>query len=196
MLDGLITSKTRIKLLVKFFSNRHCRGYLRSLAEEFSESTNSVRLELNRLTDAGLLTTASEGNTKVYKANTTHPLFPELHSLALKYFGLDKVVDSIVSKLGDVELALITGDYAQGIDSGLIDLILIGKVDGDYLLELIAKAEQLIQRRIRHLVLSPGEYERLKGKLENETALLLWRNPNIEHSSVSTTSSGTQSAAS
>ena len=55
MLDTLVTSKTRIKLLMKFFLNPGTRAYLRSLADEFGESTNSVRVELNRLSEAGLL---------------------------------------------------------------------------------------------------------------------------------------------
>lgn len=175
MLDGLITSKTRIKLLVKFFSNRYCKAYLRSLSEEFAESTNAVRLELNRLTEAGLLTSASEGNTKIYTANHQHPLFPELQSLALKYFGLDQVIESVVSKLGEVDQALVTGDYAQGRDSGIIDLVLIGRVDTEYLHQLVTKAERIIQRRIRHLVLSQEEFDRLRPKLEHDQALVLWR---------------------
>ena len=57
MLDSLITSKTRVKLL-KFFMNPETRSYLRSLAEEFGESTNAVRVELNRLEKAGILNRA------------------------------------------------------------------------------------------------------------------------------------------
>ena len=74
MLDSLVTSKTRIKLLLKFFSHANS-GYLRSLAKEFDESTNSVRVELNRLADAGLLVAEDEGKTKMYKANEGHPFF-------------------------------------------------------------------------------------------------------------------------
>ena len=70
MLDTLITSKTRIKLLLKFFSNKSNSAYLRSLAEEFGKSTNSVRIELNRLAEAGLLESEPSGNTVLYKANT------------------------------------------------------------------------------------------------------------------------------
>jgi len=64
-LDSLITSQTRVKLLLKFFLNPERRSYLRELAEEFGESTNSVRVELNRLNEAGLLTSFDEGRTKV-----------------------------------------------------------------------------------------------------------------------------------
>jgi hypothetical protein len=62
LLDSLITSKTRVKLLLKFFLNPETKAYLRGLSDEFGESSNGVRLELNRLTKAGLLTSESDGN--------------------------------------------------------------------------------------------------------------------------------------
>ena len=55
MLDSLITSKTRLRLLIKFFINIANKGYLNGLANEFGESTNSVRKELNNLSSAGYL---------------------------------------------------------------------------------------------------------------------------------------------
>ena len=84
MLDALITSKTRIRLLVKFFLNPTMKAYLRELATEFDESTNSVRLELNRLRDAGLIERESQGNLVMYNAKTSHPLFPEIKSIVSK----------------------------------------------------------------------------------------------------------------
>ena len=129
MLDSLITAKTRIKLLLKFFSNQHSTSYLRSLAEEFGESTNSVRLELNKLSDAGYLNSRENGRTVEFKANTKHPLFPELKSLVHKYLGLDKIVDKVIKKLGTVYKAFVTGDYASGKDSGIIDLVIVGEID-------------------------------------------------------------------
>ena len=72
MLDSLVTSKTRIKLLLKFFINPHTKAYLRELAKEFGESTNAVRLELNRLTKANLLVSKNKGRTVMYNANTDH----------------------------------------------------------------------------------------------------------------------------
>ena len=55
MLDSLITSKTRLRLLIKFFLNIANTGYLNGLENEFGESTNYVRKELNNLTSAGYL---------------------------------------------------------------------------------------------------------------------------------------------
>ena len=87
MLETLISSRTRIKLLLRFFLNPSNTAYLRGLAEEFNESTNSIRVELNRFEEAGMLVSNSQGNKKIYKANNNHPLFRDLHSILLKYIG-------------------------------------------------------------------------------------------------------------
>ena len=55
MLGELITSKTRLRLLIKFFISQANRGYLNGLANEMGESTNSIRKELNHLQGAGYL---------------------------------------------------------------------------------------------------------------------------------------------
>ena len=47
MLGELITSKTRLRLMIKFFISQANRGYLNGLATEMGESTNSIRKELN-----------------------------------------------------------------------------------------------------------------------------------------------------
>ena len=90
MLDTLITSKTRIKLLMKFFMNPDIRAYLRELASEFGESTNSIRVELNRLSKAKLLSSKNAGRTIEYRANTKHTLFHEIHSLVENTWVLTK----------------------------------------------------------------------------------------------------------
>ena len=173
MLDALITSKTRIRLLVKFFLNPTMKAYLRQLADEFGESTNSVRVELNRLTEAGILESEAVGNVINYKAKQSHPLFPEIRSIVSKMTGLDSIIEWVIQRLGDVENAYLIGEYARGKDSGVIDVILVGKVDKAYLTELIEKAEDLVQRKVRYLVMSQVEFDQYK--LQNEEPfLLLW----------------------
>ena len=67
MLEALISSKTRIRLLLRFFLNPESKSYLSELAEEFGESTNSVRLELNRFEKAGMLDSEYIGNKRFYR---------------------------------------------------------------------------------------------------------------------------------
>jgi len=174
LLDSLITSKTRIKLLMKFFLNPGTSAYLRGLADEFGESTNSVRVELNRLSEAGLLESSDEGRTKVYRANTGHPLFPEVQRIVAKTVGLDRLVEQVVSRLGNLELAFITGDYARGVDSGLIDLVLVGNIDSIYLQPFTKKIEMLIARKVRVLVLSKYELLKLRNKFLSDPFFIIW----------------------
>lgn len=174
MLDSLITSKTRVRLLMKFFANSQTSAYLRSLAEEFGESSNSVRQELNRLAKANLLISESQGNKKRYQANDKHPLFPELNKLVKKYMGLSGIVEHVLQRLGTVRLALVTGDYAKGIDSGIVDLVIVGEVDRHYLTRLVERAEQETARKIRTLVATAEEFGRIKEQLNLATALVLW----------------------
>lgn len=168
MLDPLITSKTRIRLLVKFFSNPHTKAYLREIAEEFGESTNSVRVELNRLSEAKLLLSEPDGRTIKYSANEKHPLFPDIRQIISKFLGLDKIAQDIVRKLGDIDKALVIGDYAKGIDSGTIELVIVGrKVDLKLLQELSGKVEKLIHRKISAEVFSPETFEAEKEKFRH-----------------------------
>jgi DNA-binding transcriptional ArsR family regulator len=173
VLETLITSKTRIKLLLKFFSNQSNKAYLRSLADEFGESTNAVRIELNRLSDAGLLESELAGNTILYTANRRHPIYGDIRNLVSKYLGFDQIIENVLNRLGNLELAVVVGDYARGNDSGIIDLRLVGQIDFDYLSNLIPKAETLIKRKIRCSVQMPDR-QGMGYDFENEPHIVLW----------------------
>lgn len=166
-------------MLLKFFLNSHSSAYLRELAKEFGESTNSIRHELNNLSSAGYLVAREEGRSIYYSANTKHPLYPEIKNLVHKYLGIDKLLDTVIHKvlarLGTLHLTFITGDYAKGRDSGIIDLVLVGDIDQAYLQTCVSKAEKLINRKVRTLVLSQQEYEGKRKTLNPDKALVLWQ---------------------
>lgn len=149
MLGELITSKTRLRLLIKFFISQANRGYLNGLATEMGESTNSIRKELNHLQGAGYLEKVKVDNKVEYKANTNHPLFDVLQKVVLKHLGLEDVVDTVLERMGDVEQIILVGDYAKGKDSGLIEVFLIGQgLNMDYIAQLEDKIEKIIKRRV------------------------------------------------
>lgn len=168
MIETLISSKTRVKLLLKFFLNSTTKSYLRNLEAEFGESTNAIRLELNKLEKAGMLQTEFEGNKKLFKANTTHPLYKDINNIVFKYIGLDWIIEYVVLKLGNVEKIYLTGSFAKGTDSPQIDIALIGNVNEQFLKELCEKLEKKISRKIGYKILT---------KMTNEEpSLLLWSN--------------------
>ncbi|MBO6660991.1 MAG: ArsR family transcriptional regulator [Roseivirga sp.] len=172
MLETLISSKTRIRLLLKFFLNPQTGAHLRGLAEEFEESTNSVRVELNRLESAGMLETSQDGNKKIFKVNQRFPLFQEVRSIVLKQTGLDRVVEEVIENLGDLNEVYLTGELAQGRNSSVVSLIFIGDPDRTYLTELVIKAEPLINKKIQYLIYSKEEFESIAK--DPKKLLLLW----------------------
>ena len=174
LFSGLISSKTRIKLLIRFFLNPEARAYLRELAKEFNVSTNAVREELNQLTKTAMLKTEKKGRKVFYTANTKHPLFPELKSMVSKVTGIDQVLDSVISRIGDLEAAYLIDDYAEGKDTGIIDILLVGNIDQYHLNDLSRKTEQYIKRKIRSLVLSKDEFKEMLPKLQKQPLLLIW----------------------
>ena len=175
LLSGLIASKTRIKLLMRLFFNPKARSYLRELAKEFNVSTNAVREELNQLKKTNLLKSEKDGRQVYYRANTEHALFPELKSMVSKVMGIDQVIDGIVQRLGDLESAYLIDDYAEGKDTGIIDIILVGHIDPYHLNDLTRKTEKYIKRKIRFLVLAATEYEELLPSLMNRPRILIWK---------------------
>jgi hypothetical protein len=176
MLDTLITSKTRLKLLLKFFLNSSSQAHLRNLETEFGESTNSIRLELNKFAEAGLLKSEMKGNKKVFTANTGHPLFQDIHNIVLKTVGFDQIIDRVVTKLGNVEVAYVTGTFARGLDNRIIDLVLVGEhINQEYLVKLASMTEEMINRKIRYVVFQPDEFENFRKQLTSSDMLLIWK---------------------
>lgn len=172
MLQALISSKTRIKLLLKFFLNPASKSYLRGLEAEFGESSNAIRLELNRFEEAGLLNASMEGNKKMFGANTKHPLFTPIQQMIRSYIGIDHVIENVIKNLGDVKAVYLTDDFAQGIESDSIELIIVcDNIDQAYLDKLINKAEAFLKRKIRSLVLAESAWEELQ---QNDHRLLVY----------------------
>tara|TARA_B100001939_G_C16913851_1_gene605930 strand:- start:600 stop:1118 length:519 start_codon:yes stop_codon:yes gene_type:complete len=149
MLDTLITSKTRLRLLIKFFISQANHGYLNGLAHEMGESTNSIRKELNRLFNAGYLVKIKNNNKIEYKANDKHPMFLTLQKVVRKHLGIEDMIEAILFRMGEIDKIILIGDYANGIDSGKIEAVLEGNnLDMDYIVNLQSKVENLINRKV------------------------------------------------
>ena len=156
--SGIITSKTRIRIIMRLFLNPKRQAYLRELAEEFSVSPSQVREELQHLNSAGFLNSEKSGRQINYRANQSHPLFPELHSMVRKALGMDRILDSIIERLGDLDEAWLIDDYAEGKDTGIVDLVLVGNVNRESLADLVM-----------------DEHKNISAVLSDRPQLLLWQ---------------------
>ena len=138
-----------MRLLIKFFVSQANRGYLNGLATEMGESTNAIRKELNHLHAAGYLQKEKSNNKIQYKANTKHPMFSVLQKVILKHLGLEDAVEVVLERMGAVEQIILIGNYAKGIDSGKIEIIIVGQdLNTSYVKNLEEKLEKLINRKV------------------------------------------------
>ncbi len=141
-------------------------GHLRGLAEEFGDSTNSVRVELQKLEDAGLLQSTQNGRKVQYRVNHSNPFYADLVVLVSKYLGFDVLIQNILERVGDLEEAYVVGDYATGVDSGTIDLVLVGHLHTAVVDDLIPKVEQSIGRKITYTLHTAGSVELMGAYLK------------------------------
>jgi predicted nucleotidyltransferase len=176
LFSGLITSKTRIRILMRLFMNPQQSAYMRELSDEFNVSPSQIKDELNQLSVAGFLTSKKNGRQILFSANQKHPLFSELNSMVRKALGMDKIIDSIVDRLGNLETAYLVGDYAEGKDTGIIDLVLVGAIDQTNLADLVTKTEKYIGRKIRTLAVGSEEFATMTELFNQKPILLLWKN--------------------
>ena len=149
MLNSLISSKTRLKLLIRFFLNLAKSSHLRRLASDFNESTNSIRLELNNLSGAGYLIKKRVGNKVKYLANNKHPLFNIIIKLVRKHTGIENIITNILASIDNIKVIYLVGDYAKGIDSGTITIYIKAKIKNKkYINDVLKKTQNKINRKI------------------------------------------------
>jgi hypothetical protein len=176
MISSLITSQTRIRLLRKFFLNSNTRAHLRGLEAEFGESTNGLRVELNRMESADLLNSVRDGKKKLYFANRKHPLFNEIHNIIVKDTGIDRIVEKVAHRLGNLEAVYLVGDMAKGNDTNSIELVITGNdIDCDYLKRKTAQAVSLTGREVTCSIVDPESIGELVERYGPGGILLLWK---------------------
>ena len=175
LLAPLITSKTRLKLLTRFFLNQSVDGYLQGLSKELDENTNSIRVELNRLEQAGILSSDLEGRRKLYHVNEQHPLTENLTNIVRKVTGVDALIDRVVGRLPGLDQVWICGKLAKGVQSDQIDCVLVGEdLDEVYIKELCRRVEELTGKTVNAQVRTEMNTEQL------EQCLLVWAQETLE----------------
>lgn len=173
MLDTIISSQTRLKLLIKFFLSEKNQGYLRGLEKEFHESSNSIRIELKKFIDAGLLISEFQGKKRYYKANPNHPMFNDLQQIVCKSVGINQILNCNVTEAINLEALFIIGKLARGLDSETIEMALVGiDMDIEYIEQRIKFAEKQINRSIMYMVCTPAQMECF---FKDQPSLIIWK---------------------
>ena len=155
------------------FLNPDSKGYLRGLEEEFGESSNAIRIELNRFEAAGMLESYLDKNKKIYRANKKHPLYSLINEVIHKQLGFDQILEKVIQKLRNVNQVYLTGPLSKGLNQGPVEIILVGdKINVANLNKLIDKVEKNIGRNIIHTIYKPIDLK--IEQLKSGEWLLLW----------------------
>jgi len=167
MLEVIIGSKARVKLLTLFMLNPDKRFYVRELTRKTGENINSIRRELQKLEDIGLLTSKLEGNMKYYTVNKKMSIYTDLKNIFLKTEGIGNVLTDKLTELGKINHAFIYGSFAKGEEqlSSDIDIMIVGDADEKKLIKIIRSLEERLSREINYTLLSMREF---KSKIKNK----------------------------
>lgn len=173
MVDQLFGSKTRVKLLGLFYSNPNRSFYVREITRKIDEQINSVRRELANLLNAGIIISETTNNKLYYEVNQEFEFFQPLSEI----FGKNvtstgakaktnsvKGQDDPLKALGNIEVALLTGQFTRDESSG-IDLLIVGNVNENQVHKYVAELEAKEGKAVRYTLLTPSDFEyRIKIK--------------------------------
>ncbi len=175
MLDELLTSSTRARLLTLFLTHPTEEYYLRELSRRTGQSLRAVQHELPRLERLGLLVVCRRGRQNFYRANERHPLFPELKRIVYKTAGMADVMRGAVGDIEGIEAAFVYGSVAKGGEraGSDVDLLVIGEPDPDVLHEAVRKAEETLGREVNLATMSPEEWRDRRASRDAFAAELL-----------------------
>jgi predicted nucleotidyltransferase len=164
MLEAIISSKTRVKLLTLFLLGPEREYYVREIARMTGENTNAVRRELANLQSFGLISGERKGNQQYYTVNQDFFLYEDLQKLVLKTEGVARVIKQHLAGKADIRCMFIYGSFAKGSAGGKsdIDLFIVGDIDENELIPLVHESERGLDREINYTLMRPAELEQRK----------------------------------
>ena len=162
MIEQLFGSKTRVKLLQLFYSNPNRSFYVREITRKIDEQINSVRRELSNLLNVGIISSETTNNRLYYEVNKTF----QFHEPLSQIFGASDGVSADEStseataglkSLGNIELALYTGQFTRDERSG-IDFMIVGDINQTQLAKYVSDLEKKEGKAIRYAVMDKEEF--------------------------------------
>lgn len=171
MIEQLFGSKTRVKLLQLFYSNPNRSFYVREITRKIDEQINSVRRELANLLNVGIIVSDNTNNKLYYEVNQSFEYYKPLKEI----FGQGSSADGKATKkprtpvagvpdndkikaLGNVELALLTGQFTRDDASG-VDLLVVGDINQNSLQKFVAELEAQENKDIRYAHMATSEFQ-------------------------------------
>jgi len=174
MIEQLLGSKTRVKLLQLFYSNPNRSFYVREITRKIDEQINSVRRELANLLSIGIIASDNTNNRLYYEVNQSYEFYEPLKLIFGGEQEASKTDDKPAPKvsknpvatnvetdklraLGNVELALYTGQFTRDETSG-VDVLVVGDINQHAMQKFITDLEAKEGKEIRYTVMTVQEF--------------------------------------
>jgi predicted nucleotidyltransferase len=166
-MDRLFGSKTRVSLLSKLLMNADKSWYIRELSRALEIPYSMLYKEVKNLVSLGVINEEKRGKVTLVSVNKSLPFFAELKSLMVKTVGLSDLLRTALSELKEIRYALVYGSFASGEESvsSDVDLLIIGNLDEERVLNVVGKVEKEVEREINYILWSKREFmERVKSE--------------------------------
>ena len=184
MLETILGSKLRSKVLGWLFTHPDERYFVRQLTSLLREDSTNVSRELIRLEKTGILVSTKEGKQKYYQANRKSPIYDELHGLIIKTTGVADVLRSALSPpAGRIKVAFVFGSIASGNEDKAsdIDVMVVGDISFGDVVSLLSSAEEKLRREVNAVVYPISEFKQkvrddhhfVKTVLDSEKVFLI-----------------------
>lgn len=167
MLEDLIISRVRVKLLVLLLSHPGTIFHVRDIVRKVDEEINAVRRELAHLEKSGLVSKEQRANRLFYTFRKDYPLYFELLELIGKTSGLGWDIIKNKAKLGKIKFAMISGRYLRGLpklSSSNVDCLVVGSVVLPELAQLVKAEEVRRNLELNYTVMTEEEFNFRKSR--------------------------------
>lgn len=166
MLNDLIISRVRVKLLSIFLSSPGQIIHVRELVRQSKEEINAVRRELLHMEKAGMVSKEHRANRLYYTFRKDYPLYFDLLELIAKTTGLGAAILKNKNKLGRIKYAMLSGKFARNIPGSVekVDLLIVGNVVIPEVAALVREEEIRKGREIFFTPMTEDEFEFRKKK--------------------------------
>jgi DNA-binding transcriptional ArsR family regulator len=177
MIENILVSKVRIKILRLFFTDLKKEIHIRGIVRKIDEEINAVRRELKNLEKAGILHKEARGNRHYFSIDRKCPIFDELLGLINKTYGLGGKIVQNRKEIGNIEYAILTRSYLHNTHETEydVDLMLVGETKMDQIANIIKETEKEESREIRYTVLSKEDFDFRKKKRDEFTLNIINR---------------------
>lgn len=163
MIEQLLGSKTRLKLLQLFLSNPNRSFYVREITRKIGEQINSVRRELSNLLNIGIIVSETTNNRLYYEVNQKYEFYDPLKTI----FGSgNQTSTKVTSKsdkrddikaLGNIDILIYTGQFTRDETAG-IDLFIVGNTNAHAVQKFVNELEEKEGKELRYTVMDLDDF--------------------------------------